>query len=203
MSSNFSQQPERMRVTIAQSVPVLFIALVSPLLSSESFAQPLTPQLPTPPPMRFVARDDKSQLTTARDAKARIRLVIELVQARLARMEELTAQKKFEDASEVLGNYLGLIEDAMRFIGGMPREKNSTRDLYRRLDIALRAQIPRLAVMRRDTPSDYAIHLKSAEEFARNSRTEALESFYGNTVLREDPKKAGANKETPQDNKRP
>ena len=154
--------------------------------------------------MRVVARDDRSQLATAKDAKGRVRLTIELAEARLTRMEELTSQKKFEQASEALGTYLGLIEDVMRFIGGMPRDKNSTRDLYRRFDIALRAQIPRLAVMRRDTPTDYAMHLKSGEEFARNMRTEALESFYGHTVLREDPqKKADANKTTPQDNKRP
>jgi hypothetical protein len=180
------------------------VAFVSPLLSFEVLAQPLTPQLPTPPPMRFVARDDRSQLTTTRDAKARVKLTIELAEARLVNMEALTSRKEFEKASEALGAYLGLIEDAMRFIGGMPREKNSTRDLYRRLDIALRAQIPRLAVMRRDTPSDYAIHLKTAEEFARAARTDALESFYGHTVLREDPeKKADANKATPQDKQRP
>jgi hypothetical protein len=193
-----------MRTTFTKTFSVLFVALASPLLSFEVFAQPLTPQLPTPPPMRFVARDDRSQLTTTRDAKARVKLTIELADARLVHMEALTSHKEFEKASEVLGTYLGLIEDAMRFIGGMPREKNSTRDLYRRLDIALRAQIPRLAVMRRDTPSDYSIHLKTAEEFARNTRTEALESFYGHTVLREElEKKADANKATPQDNKRP
>ena|SRR5687767_3838232 len=193
-----------MRTTFAKTFSVLFVALASPLLSCEVFAQPLTPQLPTPPPMRFVARDDRSQLTTTRDAKGRVKLTIELAAARLTQIEALTSQKEFEKASEALGTYLGLIEDAMQFIGGMPREKTSTRDLYRRLDIALRAQIPRLAVMRRDTPSDYAIHLKTAEEFARNTRTEALESFYGNTVLREDlEKKADANKVTPQDNKRP
>lgn len=193
-----------MRFTFAQSLSILFVAVASPLLSTDAFAQPLTPQLPTPPPMRFVARDDRSQLDTTKDTKGRVRLTIELAEARLTRMEELTSQKKFEEASEALGNYLGLIEDVMRFIGGMPRDKNSTRDLYRRLDIALRAQIPRLAVMRRDTPSDYATHLKSGEEFTRKMRTEALESFYGNTVLREDPqKKADANKTTPQDNKRP
>ena len=193
-----------MRTIFAKTFSVLFVALASPLLSFEVFAQPLTPQLPTPPPMRFVARDDKSQLTTTRDAKARVKLTIELAEARLAKIEALTSHKDFEKASEALGTYLGLIEDVMRFIGGMPREKTSTRDLYRRLDIALRAQIPRLAVMRRDTPSDYAIHLKTAEEFARNTRTEALESFYGNTVLREDPeRKADANKAAPQDNKRP
>lgn len=193
-----------MRNKFAQTFSVLFVALASPLLSFEVFAQPLTPQLPTPPPMRFVARDDRSQITTTKDAKARVRLTIELADARLVHMEALTSHKEFEKASEVLGTYLGLIENVMQYIGGMPREKNSTRDLYRRLDIALRAQIPRLAVMRRDTPSDYSIHLKAAEEYARNTRTEALESFYGHTVLRESPdRKADANKANPTDNKRP
>ena len=46
--------------------------------------------------------------------------------------------------------------------------------------------------------------VSSAEEFARNTRTEALESFYGHTVLKLPPeKKADANKTAPQDNKRP
>jgi hypothetical protein len=102
-------------------------------------------------------------------------------------MEQLTSEKSFPEASEVLGNYLGLIEDAMHFVATMTRDKNSTRDLYRKLDIALRAQIPRLAVMRRETPADYSIHLKTAEEFVRSTRSDALDSFYGHTVLREPP----------------
>jgi cytosine/adenosine deaminase-related metal-dependent hydrolase len=156
--------------------------------------------------MRFVPRDDRSQLTAARDAKMRVRLSLDLADARLTRIEELTSQKQFERASEALGNYLGLIEDAKYFIGSLIQDKNSTRDLYRRLDIALRAHIPRLAVARRATPNDYAVHLKTAEEFARTTRSEALESFYGNTVLREPggADKAGANKTSPpQENKRP
>ena len=193
-----------MQLTLAQIFSVLLVALVSSFLSSAALAQPLIPQLPTPPPMRFVARDERSQLATAKDSKARVRLSMELADARLTQMEAFTSQRKFEETAEALGNYLGLLEDVMKFVAALPRDKNSTRDLYRRLDIALRAQIPRLAVMRRDTPSDYAIHLKAAEEFTRNTRTDALEIFYGHTVLREPPeKKADANKATTQDNKRP
>ncbi len=114
-------------------------------------------------------------------------MTIELTDERLSKMEQLTSQKSFPEASEVLGNYLGLIEDVMRFIGSMTKDKNSTRDLYRHLDIALRAQIPRLAVMRRVTPADYSIHLKTAEEFVKDTRDTALDSFYGHTVLREPP----------------
>jgi hypothetical protein len=151
------------------------------------FAQPRTPQMPAPPPMRFVSRDERSQLVATKDLKSRLRTTLELAEAHLGRAEESTTQKKFEQASEELGRYLGLIDDARQLLGALDRDRNSTRDLYRRFDIALRAQVPRLAVMRRTTPADYAVHLKAAEEFARETRTEALESFYGHSVLREDP----------------
>jgi hypothetical protein len=176
-----------MRIHLAQISSFLSITSATLILFTGARAQPPTPQLPSPPPMRFVLAEDRNQLSAAKDAKARIRLTIELTEARLTKMEQLTAQKSFPEASEALGNYLGLIEDVMHFVGSMTQDKNSTRDLYRRLDIALRAQIPRLAVMRRQTPADYSIHLKAAEEFVRTTRSDALDSFYGHTVLREPP----------------
>jgi len=175
------------------------------LLTATAQAQPRTDQLPTPPPMRFVAREDRAQLLANHDSKARVRLTLELALARLAITEALTTQKQFEQASASLGNYLGLIEDVMGYIGTLVRDRGSTRDLYRRVDISLRAQIPRLALMRRATPADYAIHIKVAEEFARDMRSEALDSFYGYSILR-DPKpetKADATKDPSPDNKRP
>lgn len=170
------------------------------------FAQPRTPHLPAPPPMRFVSRDERSQLTAAKDFKTRLRATIDLAEGHLARAEGCTSLKKFDQASEELGRYLGLIDDARLVLGGLDRNKNSTRDLYRRFDIALRAHVPRLAVMRRTTPADYATHIKAAEEFARDTRTEALESFYGHSVLREDSdneKKRDPNKGSPEGSKRP
>jgi len=154
--------------------------------------------------MRFVAPEDRSQLTSARDAKARIRLTIELADGRLSKIEALTSQRQYEDASESIGNYVGLIEDATRFVGSLAKDKNSTRDLYRRIDIALRGHIPRLAVARRDTPADYSVHIKAAEEFARNTRSDVLDNFYGHTVLRDrtsSEKKADDIKTPAQENK--
>ena len=42
--------------------------------------------------------------------------------------------------------------------------------------------------MRRTTPLEFAVWIKQVEDFARDGRTEALNSFYGHTVVRE-PKK--------------
>ena len=186
-------------------LPFIIAALSICLLSSSGISQqPPTVQLPAPPPMRFVTRGDRSQLDSAKESKARVRLTMELAAAQLSRMEQLTNEKEFDHASEVLGNYLGLIEDVKTFLGGLAPDKNATRDLYRHLDITLRAQIPRLTVMRRETPSEYAVHIKSAEEFIRDTRSSALDGFYGHTVLRPDiEKKADAAKDRPEETKRP
>lgn len=125
---------------------------------------------------------------------------------RLARAENFTTNKNFAHASEELGGYLGLIDDAVGFLRSLPSDKGSTRDLYRHFDIALRAHIPRIAVMRRSTPADYAANFKAAEEYARDTRADVLEAFYGHTVLREDPgyqKNADKTKSPPEENKRP
>ncbi len=168
--------------------------------------QPRSPHLPAPPPMKFVSRSERSELAAARDPKSRIRATIDLADGRLTRCEELTAASKFAEASEELGGYLGLMDDVRVFVGNMNHDKGSTRDLYRHLEIALRAHIPRLAVMRRSTPVAYAGNLKSAEEYVRDARSEALDSFYGHSVLREDvggQKKIPERKESPEGTKHP
>jgi hypothetical protein len=169
--------------------------------------QPRSPQMPAPPPMRVVSREERSQLTASRDPKARLKLSIDLSLNRLTRVEDFTSRKEFDKALEDLGGYLGLIEDVRAFFGGMNRDKGSTRDLYRHLEIALRAHIPRLAVVRRTTPAAYAIRIKAAEEYVRETRADALDSFYGHSVLREDSssgdKKPEGSKEPPEGAKRP
>jgi hypothetical protein len=137
--------------------------------------------------MHFVSIEERSRLTETRDAKARLRTSIDLATSRLAHTEEYTSLGKFDSASEELGCYLGIIDNVRGFIASLNREKGSTRDLYRHLEIALRAHIPRLAVMRRSTPADYSGNLKDAEEYLRDTRAEALDSFYGQSVLREAP----------------
>ena len=159
--------------------------LICVLSLSALAQQPRSPRLPAPPPMRFVPPDERSQLNATRDPKSRTRTSIDLAESRLTRSEEFTAQGKFDQASEELGGYLGLIDNVRAFIGGMNHDKGSTRDLYRHLEISLRKHLPRLAVMRRSTPAEYSDNLKAAEEYVRDARAEALDSFYGHTVLRE------------------
>jgi hypothetical protein len=147
--------------------------------------QPRSPRMPAPPPMRFVSRPERSQLDAARDPKARLRATITLAEDHLVRVEDFTSQRKFDEASAELGGYLGLIGDLRAFVATLNRDKGSTRDIYRHFEIAVRPHIPRLAVLRRTTPAGYAMNIKDAEEYIKDTRSEALDSFYGHSVLRE------------------
>ena len=161
--------------------------------------------MPAPPPMRFVSRTERSQLDASKDAKSRLRSTIKLAEERLLRAENLTNQKAFDEASAEIGGYLGLIGDLRAFILTLDKDKGSTRDVYKHMEISVRPHIPRLAVMRRSTPAWYSLHIRDAEDYIKETRAEALDSFYGHSVLREPapPAKAETPKETPNTVKRP
>jgi len=141
--------------------------------------------LPAPPPMHFVSKSERSQLDETRDGKARLRATMTLAQDRLTRTESFTNERKFDEALAELGGYLGLIGDLRDYIRKLDQTKNSTRDLCRHFEMQVRAHIPRLGAIQRTTPAPYIRNIKDAEEFIKEARSEALESFYGHSVLRE------------------
>ncbi len=77
------------------------------------------------------------------------------------------------------------MENAFAYLRDLKTGSSKNRDLYKRLELALRAHGPRLTGLRRTTPSEFAVWLKEIEENARNGRTEALNSFYGDNVVRD------------------
>jgi len=154
------------------------------------------PRLPARPPMRLISRSERSQLDETRDAKTRLRATMTFAEEHLVHAENFTEQKKFDEASAELGSYLGLIGDLRDYVSKLNSDKNSTRDICRHLEMDVRPHIPRLAVMRRITPASYSLYIKDAEEFIKDTRAEALDSFYGHSVLREPaPAKAPASVE--------
>jgi len=157
--------------------------------------------MPAPPPMRLISRSERSQLIATTNPKSRLRAAIELAEDHLLRAENLTDQKKFDEASSEVGCYLGLIEDLRDFLATLDPDKGGTRDLYRHMEITVRTHLPRLAVLRRTTPLTYASHIKDAEEYIKDTRSAALDSFYGHSVLREAAPSKGAATESPNESR--
>ncbi len=143
-------------------------------------------QLPPAPPMRSVPESERNQINEIRDSKSRIKKTVEFADTHLQRAENAAGQQLYDLSLRELGFYLGLLEDAFKFLGKLNSgDRGKSRDLYKHLELALRAHGPRLTVMRRATPLEYATRMKEVEDFARDGRTDALNAFYGHTVVRD------------------
>jgi hypothetical protein len=165
---------------------LLVLFIYAPAASAQDpLPQPSPTPLTAPPPIKIISREERLQIDQAGDSKARLRVTLDLAAARLTRAEQLAKQSSFDDALTEVGSYEALIQDSLDFLSGLKRDSNKTRDLCKRLELALRGHGPRLTTMRRETPLEFAVWIKKVEEFARAARTEALNTFYGHTVVRD------------------
>ena len=164
---------------------VLVTLVITAFFSTASAQDPRPHDDTAPPPLRTISREERALIDAERNAKDRIKLILELATAHLTTTEEETIRQDYEKAAVAAGRYWGLIEDAFVFLKPMKSDSNKTRDLYKRVELTLRAHGPRLATIRRTTPIEYSVWIKEIEDLARQGRTEALNSFYGHTVVRD------------------
>lgn len=193
------------RTTPAAARALLFLccaALWAAGVSAQPGAQnprPLEPDA-APPPMKFIPSELRARLAAeSKDLKDRTKLGVQLAAERLAAAETHTQAENYDAAGMELGVYQALIADAVKFIKQSGRSDNKARDNFKRIDLALREHTPRVEKIRRMTPAQSAVHVKAALDFIRQSRTDALESFYGDTVLREPPAEPAQQEKTPED----
>lgn len=171
------------------------VTLVLAALCVPAVCQDRIQDQPAPPPLKVITSRERAQLNETKDAKARLKLTLELAEAHLANAEAQTAQHEFDSAAAEAGMYWALVEDLFTFLGTVQRDNNKTRDFYKKLELSLRSHAPKFALMRRSTPAEYAVWIKEIEEFTRKGRTQALNSFYGHTVIRDGPQKPPEQKE--------
>ena len=172
---------------------LIISAWFAPVLAQD----PKTPDETAPPPLRIISREERAQINSEKDSKDRIKLTLELASAHLTAAENETSRQDYEKAAAAAGRYWALVDDAFIFLKPMKTESNKTRDLYKRVELALRAHGPRLATIRRSTPIEYSVWIKDIEDLARKGRTEALNSFYGHTVVRDRATESSRKEEKP------
>lgn len=162
------------------------VTLVLCLAPAVAYGQrELVTDLTAPPPMRFVSRDERAQLSTIRDPKLRTQASLELAEGHLRHAEDATFTRSFLSASAALGRYQAVVEEALGFLVELKTDNKKMRDIFKRLEMTLRTHITRIEAIRRDTPYDYAVNVKATLEYARSARTQALNTFYSDTVVRD------------------
>jgi len=189
---------------------LVVLACVPAVFAQEEEPKPAPQPTPltAPPPFKMIVKEERAQIDLTRDLQKRLKLTIEFAGAHLTRAEQHTGRGDYEAASAEVGMYHALIENALEFLSTFKRDSNKTRDLYKRLELALRADGPRLTAMRRITPLEFAVWIKQVEDFARDGRTEALNSFYGHTVVHDRERQPDKNEKpsptpTPKSNNQP
>ena len=186
---------------IVISALLLFVAFVFTPSTQAQNPQPSPTPLTAPPPFKMIVKEERMQIEqNSKDSSRRLKLTIEFATAHLGVAEQHTSAGNFEAAQSEVGMYHALIENARSFMSSLKRDSNKTRDLYKKLELALRAHGPRLTAMRRITPLEFAVWIKQVEDYAREGRTEALNSFYGHTVVRD---KTDKNNEPPKETPTP
>ncbi len=176
---------------IIQSSPHVLVAGAFSLLvlaacfQTEARGQNLVRMLDAAPPVRYIPGDVRAMLAAEeRDLKKRTRLALEMADARLQQAAQFTSQEYYGNAAAQLGIYQALVADIVQNLQQKSRS-GKIRDLSKRVELTLRAHLPRIETIRRATPSDEAIHVKAVIEYLRLARAEALNTFYGDTVVRD------------------
>lgn len=172
------------------------ILLCALCLASVSGQESRVEDQKAPPLLKVMSTRERAMVNEAKDAKARLKLTLELAEAHIANAELKTSQSEFDSAAAEAGMYCALIDNLFAYLETIKKDNDKTRDLYKRLELSLRAHGPKFAMVRRGTPAEYAVRIKEVEEFTRKGRTDALNSFYGHTVVRDDPSKPPPQKDS-------
>lgn len=197
-----TREAQRGTVISAHLLFLLFVC-VPAVCAQDGQPSPQPTPLMAPPPFKTIPKQERAQIEMhTKDGKKRLKTTIDFAVSHLTLAEQHTTQANYDAAASEVGMYHALIENALEFLSTFKRDSNKTRDLYKRLELALRAHGPRLTAMRRTTPLEFAVWIKKVEDFAREGRTEALNSFYGHTVVRE-PQKTGESNEKPKETPTP
>lgn len=137
-----------------------------------------------PPPLNFVSTDERIQLKAESKLKNRTDLALELMEQRLLKSEEFLKNDDFQQSLNQLGNFQGLLIYTLDFLKESQHQKSSLKS-FKKVEINLRDFMPRLELIRREMPFKYSYHIQKLMVYVRDSRTDALDPMFGNTVLNE------------------
>ncbi|MGE3168607.1 MAG: hypothetical protein AB7G18_16575 [Pyrinomonadaceae bacterium] len=157
------------------------------LVASISFAQPpedddtFDPNA-APPPIKLMSGSEREQLETKHDLKERTKLALALMSTRLSKAEEFNAKSQFVEMFNELGGFHALMDDTLEFLESAPR-RDKTLDTLKRFEMTLRTFAPRIALIRRELPSEYDHYVRSLLRYLRDARSRAIEPLFGDTVV--------------------
>lgn len=158
----------------------LFLLFAVPFAKAQENEQKDT----APPPLKILSKDEAKQLNAEADVKKRTKLAVDLMEIRLKKAEDLNAQKKYQEMFDELGDFHALIDKTLEYLDQNDNGKGKVLNNFKRVEMSLRAFLPRLELIRRDLPLKYEFYVRSLAKDVRAARSKAIEPLFGNTVIK-------------------
>lgn len=159
------------------TLSVFSLLVFSPVNAQES------PQKEVPPPLKILAKEEKSSLEAQTDVKKRTILSLELMDSRLLKAEGYSSKEEFREMFNELGGFHALMDNTLVFLGKKNSNNGKVLNNYKRIELSLRKYITRLELIRRDLPLEYEPYVRRLTRYVREARTKAVEPLFGETVL--------------------
>ena len=164
-------------------LPLTFVSIYFFAGVSVRAQEEIIPANLAPPVVKSLSKEEKSALAAVTDVKDRTKLALELMEARLKRAEELNTQESFYAVLSELGGFQALMDDAIKFLNGNNNGGGKAMNNFKKFEMALRAFMPRIEVIRRELPERYEYHVRTLLVRVRDTRSKAVEPFFSTTIL--------------------
>jgi len=161
----------------------LLILLGALCLVFDVSAQESEPREVMPPPLKFISKEEKKLLEAETDVKSRTKLALTLIDAKLKEAEFLSAQQKYQEMFERLGNFHALVDHTLDFLDRNDNGRGKVLNNFKRLEISLRTYLTRIELIRRDLPLEYEFYVRNLGKHIRNARAKAVEPFFSETIV--------------------
>jgi hypothetical protein len=141
-----------------------------------------------PPPLKLISKTELAQLEAESEIKPRTKLTLDLMDARLVAAERLNANGNYDGVFRELGGFHGLMDNCIVYLQQHDKGRGKVLDNFKRIELRLRAFMPRLEAIRRDLPLRYEEYVRKLTKYVRDARSSAIEPMFADTVLKRPPK---------------
>jgi len=166
-------------VAIFLLLPVFFLPVTAGAQEDE------LPNDVAPPPLKIFSLDEKRQLEAEKNVKKRTQLSLDLMEARLVKAEKLAAENFFRESLNEAVAFQALLENSLDYLNRSDTGGGKIDGNFKRLEIYLRRQAPRLEILRRAMPYKYGYYVQKIQKFVRQARAKAIEPLFDEAVVTE------------------
>ncbi len=172
---------ERGRRFISVLLSIFLLTILCTLLSASVTAQ--DDDDPAPPPLKLITKDEQTRLEGQPELKERTKVAVELMRSCIDRAEKANTANDFDGIFRELGHFRALLDYTLAFLQKQDLHENRSLDNYKRLELSLRAAIPRVETIRREAPPKYEEYVHDFLKYIHDARTKAIDPMFSDTVL--------------------